>query len=158
MYRFDSLDWQREVQVVLHAVLELATLRADHLTAELAAEDTLDEMLSRCGLQCILKTIEDEIQEFLSILLLSCVGRGTIKLFEGKAELFRVVVIALRELEVSDKLLQLVHHVVVDLVAPVLLHVKFFAIINTHQVVAEGGHHKELLHHRVHVADAAQVS
>ena len=31
--RLDSLDWQRKVEVVLHAVFELAALRANHLTA-----------------------------------------------------------------------------------------------------------------------------
>ena len=145
--RLDSLDWQRKVEVVLHAVFELAALRANHLTAELATKDTLDEMLSGGGFQCVLKAIENQVQKLLSILLLSCIGRRTIKFFECKAELFGVVVVTLRKLEMSDQLLELVHHVVIDLVTPVLLQVLFFAIINTHQVVSEGWHHEELLHH-----------
>jgi hypothetical protein len=52
-------------------------------------------------------------------------------------------------------------HVIVDdqvTLLVVFLGVRCYSIIYAHQVVAEWGHHEELLHHRVHVADAAQVS
>ena len=50
------------------------------------------------------------------------------------------------------------HHVVVDLLALVLIELLFLAIIDAEEVVSEGRCHEELLHHAVHVADAAQVS
>ena len=58
----------------------------------------------------------------------------------------------------SDELLQLVHHVIVDHVTLVLFHLLGLAIVNAEQVIAEGGNHEELLHHAVHVADADQVA
>jgi hypothetical protein len=44
--RFYTLDGQGEVQVVLHAIFDFTALGADHLTALLASEDTIDEMLA----------------------------------------------------------------------------------------------------------------
>lgn len=58
----------------------------------------------------------------------------------------------------SHQSLQLVHHVVVDHLVLVLLHFFGLTIIHAQQVVAEGRHHEELLHHAIHVADAAQVA
>ena len=58
----------------------------------------------------------------------------------------------------SDQLLHLVHHVVVNLLILVLFDLLGLAVIDAEQVVAEGGDHEELLHHTVHVADAAQVA
>ena len=52
----------------------------------------------------------------------------------------------------------LVHHIVIDLVALVLLHIQRLSIVNAEQVITESRNHKELLHHTVHVANAAQVA
>lgn len=57
----------------------------------------------------------------------------------------------------GNQLLKLVHHVVIDLLSFVFSQLFWLAVINTEQVVAECRHHKELLHHTVHVADAAKV-
>jgi hypothetical protein len=50
------------------------------------------------------------------------------------------------------------HHVVIDALALVLLVFLCHAIVNAEQVVSEGRDHEELLHHTVHVADAAEVT
>ena len=50
------------------------------------------------------------------------------------------------------------HHVVIDALALVLLVFFFHAVIDTEQVVSKGRNHEELLHHAVHVANAAKVS
>jgi len=105
-------------------------------------------------LQGVFETVEHKVQEFLGVLLLSGVSRGTIKLLESKAELSRVVIVPLAKLEMCDELLQLMHHIVIDFLTLVLLQILRLAIIHAQQVVAEGGHHEELLHHTVHVADA----
>ena len=115
-------------------------------------------MLPAGGLQSILKSVHDYVEELLSILLLTSVSRLTIELLESEAETFRIVVAALRELQVSDELLQLVHHVVIDHFALVLLHLLLLAVVDAEQVVAESWHHEELLHHAVHVADATEVA
>ena len=47
---FNSLDRQRQVKVVLHAIFDFPAFRADHLTAQFAAEDSVDQMLSARGL------------------------------------------------------------------------------------------------------------
>ena len=49
-------------------------------------------------------------------------------------------------------------HVVIDFFALVIFQLLRLTIIDCKQVVAEGGDHEELLHHGVHVADAAEVS
>ena len=58
----------------------------------------------------------------------------------------------------SHQLLHLVHHVVIDFFTFVLYQILWFAVINAKQVVPESRNHEELLHHGIHVADAAQVA
>lgn len=58
----------------------------------------------------------------------------------------------------SDQLLSLMHHVVIDCLTLVFFELFIFTVIDAHQVVSEGGNHEELLHHAVHVADAAKVA
>jgi len=105
-----------------------------------------------------LKSVEDDVEELLSVLLLSSVSGLAIKLLEGEAEIRRVEFVSLREFQVSDEFLHLMHHVVVNLLTFVFLEIFCFTVINTEQIVPEGGDHEELLHHRVHVADAAHVA
>jgi len=118
---FDSFNGQGQVEVIFHAILDFATLSADHLTALLATEDTVDKMLARGVLQSCLQSIEDQVEELLGILLLSSVRGLAIELLEGKAELHWVELCPLRELQVSDHLLQLMHHAVIDLLPLVIL-------------------------------------
>ncbi len=49
------------------------------------------------------------------------------------------------------------HHVVIDLFPFVFCQLLRLAVIDAEQVVAECWHHKELLHHTIHVADAAEI-
>jgi hypothetical protein len=114
--------------------------------------------LSWCTFEGSLESIEQEIQELLGIFLLGRVGRATVELFEGKAELPRVVVLSFGELEVGHELLQLVQHVVVDGVSFVLLNIVGLIVIDAKEIVPESSNIKELLKHRVHVANATQVS
>ena len=65
---------------------------------------------------------------------------------------------ALGELQVSNQFLHLVHHVIINLFALVVFQVFWLAVVNAEQVVAEGRDHEELLHHAIHVADAAQIA
>lgn len=90
----------------------------------------------------------------MGVFLFGGVGRGAVKLLESKAELSRVVIIPLGKLEMSDKLLQLMHHVVINLLTLVFFEILRLAVVHAQQIVPEGRHHKELLHHTVHVADA----
>jgi len=52
-------------------------------------------VLAASRLQCILKAIKEQVEELLSIFLLSRVGRRAIKLLEGEAEMLGVVRLAL---------------------------------------------------------------
>lgn len=67
----------------------------DHLTALLATEDSVDQVLARGVLQGILKAIKEKIEELLSVLLLSCVGGLTIELLEREAEVHWVELVTL---------------------------------------------------------------
>lgn len=115
-------------------------------------------MLARCFFQSCFQSIEDETQEFLRVFLFSCVCRLTVELLERKAELHGVELCALGELQVSNQFLHLVHHVIIHLFALVVFQVFWLPVVNAEQVVAEGRDHEELLHHAVHVADAAQIA
>ena len=128
------------------------------MTALLASEDGLNEVLARRFLQSSLQSIEDQVEELLGILLLGSVRWLPIELLEGEAELHWVEFSPLRELQVSDHLLQLMHHAVVNALPLVVLEVFGLAVIDAEQVVAEGWNHEELLHHTVHIADTAQVA
>ena len=57
-----------------------------------------------------------------------------------------------------NQVLTLVHHIVVNSLAFVLFHVGWLSVVNAEQVVAEGWNHEELLHHAIHVANAAQIT
>ena len=57
----------------------------------------------------------------------------------------------------SNQLLQLMEHVIIDCLLSVFLQLFFLAIIDTEKVIAQGWDHEELLHHGVHVADAAKI-
>ena len=48
-------------------------------------------------------------------------------------------------------------HVIIVELATVLSHFGLNAIVDTQQVIPEGRDHKELLHHTVHVAYAAEI-
>jgi hypothetical protein len=57
----------------------------------------------------------------------------------------------------SHQLLNLMEHVVIDLFISILFNVLFLSIVHTEQIVSKVWNHEELLHHRVHVANAAKV-
>ena len=87
-------------------------------------------MLTRCCFQGIFKPIKHKVEELLSILLLSCISWASIELFEGEAELCWIVVVPLGKLEMGDQLLELMHHIVIDLVTLVFLQFLWFAVID----------------------------
>ena len=127
------------------------------MTAGLSSKDTLEKIFARSGLQVVLESIEENIEELLCILLLGSVCGCTIKFLEGEAEGKWIDVGSLRELQVGEESLHLMQHVVVNDFLLVFSGVLSDAIFHTEQVVAESWDHKELLHHRVHVADASEV-
>jgi len=94
----------------------------------------------------------------LGIFLLSNIGGLPIKLLKSEAELERVILIPLRQLQMRNQLLHLMHHIVINFFALIFLDLFLLAIIDAHQIVSEGWDHEELLHHTVHVADAAEVA
>jgi hypothetical protein len=105
----------------------------------------------------ILHLLKYRIQELLGVLLFSNVGGVSIQVLEGETEFKRIVVGSLGQLQVGNQLLELMEHIVIDLVALVLLQVFRQSIIDTQQVVSERGDHKELLKHGVHIANASQI-
>lgn len=129
--RLDTLNWDGKIEIVLHAILNFSTLSADHLTALLTTEDTLNKMLSRSFLKSVLKSIKENIKELLGVLLFGCVCWLTIKFFKSETELHWVEVIPFGELEHGEHLLHLMHHVVVNLLALVLCNRLWLAIVHT---------------------------
>jgi hypothetical protein len=57
----------------------------------------------------------------------------------------------------SNQSLELMQHVVIKHFALVLLVVFGDSIVHAQDVVAEGWSHEELLHHRVHIANAPKI-
>lgn len=157
MHAFEVLYGERQVVEVFDPVTALATLSAHELTAGSPTEDGLEKLLARGTLQRSLQAVEADVEELLGVLLLCCVRRCTVELLEGEAELPRVVVRPLRELEVRHELLQLVQHVVIDHFPLVLSRLLGTAIVDAEEVVPQGRDGKELLEHRVQVTDAAEV-
>jgi len=51
-----------------------------------------------------------------------------------------------------------VKHIVINVFSLILDDLFGLSVINAEQVVPQRGNHEELLHHGVHVADAAQVA
>lgn len=89
-HRLNVLHWEGQVVEVLNTVLNLATFLANHLTASLTTEHRLEQILSRGTSELVFHSIKDQVQEFLSILLLSQVGWVAIQVLECKAELVGV--------------------------------------------------------------------
>ena len=88
--RLDTFDRKRKIEIVFHSILEFTALCADHLTAKLSTKDAIDKVLAGRLLQRILKPVKDHVEELLCVLLLSCVGRTSIKLLESEAESLRI--------------------------------------------------------------------
>ena len=80
------------------SVLDFATLGADHLTALLASEDALKQVLAIGRLQRGLETVEEQVEELLGVFLLRDDGRVAVELLEGEAETEGIVVHPLTEL------------------------------------------------------------
>ena len=82
------------------------------------------------------------------------------KIFKCKAKILRVVVNPVRELEVGEHVLQLMQDVVIHHL-PVfgpLLQILGLLIIGEQDPVAKCRGHVELLKHRAHIANSAQVA
>ena len=62
-----------------------------------------------------------------------------------------------REFEMSDEFLHLMQHVVIDHFVFMLNQLFLNAIVNGKEIVSELWYHEDLLHHAVHVADAAEI-
>lgn len=94
--RFDVFYSQRHIVVILDSVLNLATFLTNKLTASFASENWLEKVLAWRWFQSILNSVEKNIKEFLSVLLLSYVRRGSVKLFEWECKANRIVVVSFR--------------------------------------------------------------
>ena len=74
------------------SVLHFSTLSADHLTGLLATKDTIEQVFSCRGLQSCLKSVEEDVQEFLCVFLFGSVCGLSIKLLKREAEAERIVI------------------------------------------------------------------
>ena len=113
------------------SVLHFSTLSADHLTGLLAAEDTIEQVFSCCGLQSCLKPVEEDVEELLCVFLFGSVCGLSIELLEREAEAKRVVIHSLRELQIGEQTLHLMEHVVVADTTPVLHGLLRLTVLHT---------------------------
>lgn len=95
----------------------------------------------------ILELIEELIEEFLSISLLSSIGWLSIPLFEGVAEFCWVDKGSLRQLQEAEEVLQLAQQVVIKLSLLVLDDVLCCLILHLQKAKPERRDHEELLQH-----------
>ena len=156
--RFDILDIQRKEIEIFLTIFDFSTLGTDHLLAVFAAENRLCEIFPGGWFESTFKSIEENSQEFWGILLFNNICWWSIKFFECKTEPERVVFISRWKFEMCNQSLHLMKHVIINLVSLILNKLFTLSIVNTQQVVPEGRNHEELLHHRVHVTNAAQIS
>lgn len=120
-------------------------------------ENILENFAERGVLERSLHLVEEDVEEFLGVLLHRHVHRKPVKVLEGKAEVVGVVVLLFSELEVGKHVLELMEQVVVDFLAASLDQALRLFVVSHHNEVSEGSCHVELLNHRDHVADATQV-
>lgn len=66
----------------------------------------------------------------MGILLLTSVGRSAIKFLERECKTQRVIVLTLGQVQMSEESLHLVHHVIINHLIAVLLHVWGHTIVN----------------------------
>ena len=139
------------------SVLDFATLHAHHLTDVLPSENALEKVLLRCILEGCFDSVEENVQELLRVFLLHDRRRAAVEVLERKAPTEWIVIGPLRKFEVGDQSLQLMKHVIVDLLFFVRHNIRWLIVVHGQHVVSEAWHHEELLQHAVHVADATQI-
>lgn len=93
----------------------------------------------------------------MRILLLSHVGWHSAWCLEAVTEVLRVATLPIRQLEEPKHILHLVQHIVIDVLAVKLNEVLLCFILSSHEAVSQSRHVEELLVHRVHVANGAEV-
>lgn len=111
-------------------------------------------MLLRSRAEEVFNAVEEAGEEFLTVALNSDVGRLPV-LFKRVNELSRVVRIPVRHFQKAKEPLKLNEQIIVDL-APFPLACNYLRCVHRlqHQV-PELGHHKNLLQHGDHVANAS---
>jgi hypothetical protein len=90
----------------------------------------LKKLVSRGAFEGVFDSVESDVEELLSILLLGSIGWASIEFLEREAELPWIVVVPLRELEISHEPLQLVEDIVVDLLAFILFDLLRLAVVH----------------------------
>lgn len=153
-----ALDLQRQVIEILMPLKHMLTVTTHKQITVLPTIDTIDQMLKGRMLETLLDPIKQHIEELLGILLPADVNRVTFEILEGETEVLRVVLLLFSELEVGEHRLELMQEVVVEVVAAVVHEVLWHAVFRHENEVAEWYGEEELLKHRDHVADAAQVA
>lgn len=93
------------------------TIRASQLSYRFTTEYRVQEVLEWSGLDGCLQSIEYHVQELLGILLYCDVNGGTSEILQGKAEVSRVVIESIAQLQECEHLLELVEHIVVNRLA-----------------------------------------
>mmetsp|Transcript_12009 Transcript_12009/g.48366 ORF Transcript_12009/g.48366 Transcript_12009/m.48366 type:complete len:323 (-) Transcript_12009:4031-4999(-) len=147
------LDVEADGVVGLVTLRDILALLADELRAHLAAPRALQQLLLRCALQVLLHFVAEHVEELVGVHLHEDVRRVAVVVLDGLTEVRRVVALLPRLLQEREQPLDLVGHIVCP---RVLLSVGRH--VEAQDGAPEVRHHEQLLHERVHVADAAQVA
>lgn len=85
-----------EIEKSLSVLSDVSAALAYHDRASLTAKHILEKVFLRCGFNWVLQAVEDNVKEFLCVLLLPRVSGFVIEVLEREAELSWVVVLPLR--------------------------------------------------------------
>ena len=152
-----ALDLDGQIVVLLQPCGHVAAHRAAKFLGAVAAEDVPEEVLLRRRLQELLDAVAEQVDELLRVLLLAdpCPLSKVVLQCKSKRSWLRGLLVG--HLEVAEELLQLPQEVVINHLALVLDQALRRLVHGPQQLVAELRHHKELLQHADHVADAAEI-
>jgi hypothetical protein len=148
---FLVFDSQRDREEGFFGLGKVGAASADDLVGEDSAKHILDKgRLIGCS-HLILNPIEEHIGKLINIHLFCYIGRVAFVVFEGITEIFRIVEFIIAVPKMKEHLLYLIEQI---------FFLDFWGkrvFLAVGEGVSEARDHKELLHERVHVADAAEI-
>ncbi len=145
---------QRQAVIILEGRADVAAVGTVDLAARFPAENVLEKQAVLGVLEGELEPFEHDVKELVGVVLHIRVRRRAVMLLEREAEICGVHVAPGGEVEIPEYGLQLVQHVIIDALPTVQ---RQSLVVDRENRVVERRDQEELLHHRIHVADRAQV-
>jgi len=129
----------------------MGTSTTDKLISKNTVKQVFHYLLFFCAFCKILNSVNQHMEKFVDVLLHPWVDRAAINVLEGFAEVLGVIILLLELHKRTKYFLYLVKTIVTVRQGP---HI---AVLHFEHRLPKRGHHIQLLHNAVYVADAAYV-